>query len=52
MPQENQSGKLGNSPSKVHESVIQNSKNVQQPVSVPAVTKSGQYNKEPVKVPR
>jgi hypothetical protein len=49
MPQENQSGKLGKSSSPVVDRVIQNSKNVQQPVNVPGVTKSGQYNKQPIK---
>jgi len=50
MPQENQSSKLGSSSSPVVDRVIQNNKNVQQPVSVPAVVNSGQYNKQPVKL--
>lgn len=49
MPQQNQSGKLGTSSSPIVNRVIQNSKNGQQPVSVPGVTKSGQLNKQPVK---
>jgi hypothetical protein len=50
MPQENMSGKIGTSPSPSINRVIQNNKNVQQPVSVPAVTKTGQFNKQPVKL--
>lgn len=49
MPQQNQSSKLGKSSSPVVNRVIQNSKNGQQPVSVPGVVNSGQYNKQPVK---
>lgn len=50
MPQQNQSGKLGKSSSPIVQRVIENNKNVQQPVSVPGNTKSGQLNKQPVKV--
>ena len=50
MPQINQSAKLGKSPSPVVNRVIENNKNVQQPVAVPGVTKSGQFNKAPVSV--
>lgn len=48
MPQQNMSSKIGKSSSPVIERVIQNNKDVQQPVSVPGVCNSGQYNKEPV----
>ncbi len=51
MPQENQSSKLGNSTSPVMDRVIQNNKNVQQPVTVPSVVNKGQYNKTTVSVP-
>lgn len=50
MPQQNMSSKIGKSSSPVAQRVIENNKNVQQPVSVPGVTKSGQLNKQPVKV--
>ena len=40
---------IGKSSSPIVNSVIQNSHARQQPVSVPGVTKSGQYNKQPVK---
>ena len=49
MPQQDMSSKIGKSSSPVIERVIQNNKNVQQPVPVPGVTKSGQYNKQPCK---
>lgn len=49
MPQETQSGKMGKSSSPVVDRVIQNSKNGQQPVSVPGCTKTA-FNKQPVKV--
>jgi hypothetical protein len=49
MPQQNQSGKLGSSSSPVVNRVIQNSKNVQQPVNVPGAVKTS-FNKKPVKV--
>ena len=52
MPQQNFSDKIGTSPSPSINSVIQNSVNVQQPVAVPAVVNSGQFNKQDVKVPR
>lgn len=48
MPQQNQSSKLGKSSSPVVNRVIQNNKNVQQPVSVPGITKNS-LNKQPVK---
>ena len=47
MPQQDMSKRLGKSSSPVVNRVIQNNKNVQQPVSVPGVVNSGQYNKEP-----
>ena len=49
MPQKDMSGKLGKSSSPIVDRVLQNNKNVQQPVSVPGVCKSGQYNKQPIK---
>jgi hypothetical protein len=51
MPAENQSNKLGSSSSPVMDRVIDNNKNVQQPVQVPAVVNNGQYNKQFVDVP-
>lgn len=39
---------LGKSSSPVINRVIQQNKNVQQPVAVPGVLKSGQHNKQPV----
>lgn len=50
MPQQNMSSKIGKSSSPVIQRVIENNKNVQQPVAVPGVTKSGQFNKEPISV--
>lgn len=52
MPQQNFSDKIGTSPSPNVNSVIQNSKDVQQPVQVPDVVNNGQFNKKPVSVPR
>lgn len=49
MPQQNMSDKLGKSSSPVVQKVIENNKNVQQPVQVPAVVNNGQYNKQPCK---
>jgi hypothetical protein len=49
MPQKDMSSKLSTSSSPVVNRVIENNKNVQQPVSVPGVVNNGQYNKEPVK---
>jgi len=48
MPQQNFSNKIGKSSSPIIQRVIKNNENVQQPVSVPSVTKSGQHNKETV----
>jgi hypothetical protein len=48
MPQQDQSSKIGKSSSPVIQRVVDNNKNVQKPVSVPGVTKSGQFNKAPV----
>lgn len=50
MPQIDQSKRLGSSTSPVINSVVQNSKNGQQPCSVPACVKTS-FNKEPVKLP-
>ena len=49
MPQQDMSRKLGKSSSPVVNRVIQNNKNVQQPVAVPGVVNNGQFNKEPCK---
>jgi hypothetical protein len=49
MPQEDMSGKIGKSSSPVIQRVIENNKDVQRPVSVPAVVNKDQYNKEPCK---
>lgn len=49
MPQQDMSSKLGTSSSPVVARVIDNSKNVQQPVPVPGVVNSGQFNKKPIK---
>lgn len=48
MPPINQSSKLGSSSSPIVNRVIQNNKNVQQPVNAPACTKTS-FNKQPVK---
>ena len=48
MPQQNQSSKLGSSSSPIVNRVIQNNKNVQQPVQAPACVKNS-FNKHPVK---
>lgn len=48
MPQENFSSKIGSSPSPSIERVVENNKNVQQPVQVPAVINNGQFNKQPI----
>lgn len=48
MPQQNQSAKLGTSSSPMVNRVIQNNKNVQQPVPAPVCTKNS-FNKQPVK---
>ena len=48
MPQQDMSSKLGKSSSPIVNRVLQNSKNGQQPVSVPGVLKSA-YNKQPIK---
>jgi hypothetical protein len=48
MPQINQSGKIGKSSSPSIQRVINNNKNVQQPVNVPGITKT-QFNKSPIK---
>jgi hypothetical protein len=50
-PQQNQSDKIGTSSSPVIAEVINNNKNVQQPVDVPGVVNSGQLNKQTVTVP-
>jgi hypothetical protein len=50
MPQQDMSSRLGKSTSPVVDRVLQNSKDCQQPVSVPGVTKSGQLNKQTVPV--
>lgn len=49
MPQKDMSSKIGSSPSKVMQRVIDNNKNVQKPLPVATATKQA-YNKEPVKV--
>ena len=51
MPAQDQSGKVGSSSSPVIERVIDNNKNSQREVKAPGVVNSGQYNKQPVKVP-
>lgn len=48
MPQINQSGKIGKSSSPSIQRVVNNNKNVQQPVKVPG-TVNTQFNKKPVK---
>lgn len=48
MPQKDQSKLMGKSPSPVVDRVLQNNKNVQQPVNPQTVTKTGQSNKQPV----
>ena len=50
MPQQDMSSKIGKSSSPIVERVIQNNKDVQAPVNPATVTKSGQLNKQPVKV--
>ncbi len=50
MPQQDFSGKIGKSSSPIIQRVIKNNENVQKVVPVPGVTKSGQLNKQPVKV--
>lgn len=51
MPQQNQSGKLDESSSPVVNRVIQNNKDVQEPVNAPGNIKPGsQFNKTPVPV--
>jgi hypothetical protein len=49
MPQINQSGKIGKSSSPVIQRVIDNNKNVQQPVPVPGIVNKD-FGKKPVKV--
>ena len=49
MPQQDMSKKIGSSPSPSIERVINNNKNVQQPVAVPGVVNKGQFNKCPIK---
>jgi hypothetical protein len=49
MPQKDMSSKLGTSSSPVVNRVIENNKNVQQPVAVPAAVKTS-FNKQPVKI--
>jgi len=46
MPQKDMSSKLGSSPSKVINRVVQNNKNVQQPGKAPGILKSA-FNKHP-----
>lgn len=48
MPQKDMSSMIGKSSSPVINRVVQANKNVQAPVSVPAVVNSGQKNKQPV----
>ena len=48
MPQEDMSSKLGKSSSPVVNRVIENNKNVQQPVSAPTCVNDS-FNKKPVK---
>lgn len=48
MPQQDQSSRLGKSSSPVIQRVVENNKNVQKPVPVPAITKSS-FNKQPCK---
>lgn len=48
MPQKDFSKEIGKSSSPTIQRVVDNNKNVQQVVPVPAITKS-QFNKEPVK---
>lgn len=50
MPQKDMSSKIGKSSSPVIQRVIENNKNVQKVVPVPGVVKSGQFNKDFVKV--
>lgn len=49
MPQQNQSGKIGSSSSPVVNRVIDNNKNVQQPLPVASATNQS-FNKKPVPV--
>ena len=50
MPQINQTSKLGKSSAPAIQRIIENQGILRQaPVAVPGVTKSGQYNKMPVK---
>ena len=46
-PQQDFSSKIGSSPSPSIQRVIENNKDVQQPVQVPAIT-DHQFNKQPV----
>jgi len=52
MPQQDFSSKIGKSSSPVIQKVVDNSKNVQAPVVVPGVVNNGQYNKQPVSIPK
>lgn len=49
MPQQDQSKRIGKSSSPSIQRVVDNAKNAQRPCPVPGVTKTGQYNKQPVK---